>query len=153
MDMGSDNNQSELQGKTPVNGLSTVVHYKTQLPQLPVGHTDRSDILMSRLADSSSVIMLAPAGYGKTSVIAAALPLLSIDNDIIYYQCDRFDASPGLFISACEKQLGLRHISEETPELEAVVFLLEEIRRIARPVTIVIDDICKLNYGTSQELG
>jgi len=150
--MGSDNNQSELQGKTPASGLSTVVHYKTQLPQLPVGHTDRSDILMSRLADFSSVIMLAPAGYGKTSVIAAALPLLSIDNDIIYYQCDRFDASPRLFIAACEKQLGLGHITEETPELEAVVFLLEEIRRIARPVTIVIDDICKLTYGTSQEL-
>ena len=77
-----------------------VIAVKTTRPEAPASHIDRSDILMAALASSPVTMMLAPAGYGKTSVIASCVSLLEMDHTVVYYQCDRFDESPRLMVRA-----------------------------------------------------
>lgn len=147
------------------NGILSV---KTAVPPLPINHTDRSDILMRSLATCPVVMMLAPAGYGKSSVLSASVPLLAMEHDVVFYQCDRFDDSPALLIRALKGAL-LSGVSdggnppestesgtpkrERTPtDMEVIASLLEQIRRLSRRVVLILDDIHHLNYDASREV-
>ncbi len=80
-----------------------VIAVKTTRPEAPASHIDRSDILMAALASSPVVMLLAPAGYGKTSVISSSISLLQMDHTVVYYNCDRFFLSARVIVRACVK--------------------------------------------------
>ena len=119
----ASNNESDVEAR--------VIAVKTTRPEVPASHIDRSDILMAALASSPVAMLLAPAGYGKTSVISSSISLLQMDHTVVYYQCDRFDESSRLMVRACEKELGLTSsgVSSSLSDMEAVATLLEHVRQ------------------------
>lgn len=137
---------------------SVVLQNKMTPPRVTDTQLDRSDILVSALAECPVVMMMAPAGYGKTSVLASAAQVLASTQDVVWYQCDRYDTSPVLFLRACERALGLstgigtpQNNSASAPnELEAISRLLDGIRDRATPVVMILDDISHVRYSESQ---
>ena len=89
------------------NGLnqSGALLFKTRPPELSAGHLDRSDLILSALATKPVLLCLAPAGYGKTLALAAAADVIKLNRTLLWYQCDRLDTSPFLFIQACYSSL------------------------------------------------
>ncbi len=131
-----------------------VIAVKTTRPEAPASHIDRSDILMAALASSPVVMLLAPAGYGKTSVISSSISLLQMDHTVVYYQCDRFDESSRLMVRACEKELGLTAsgVSSSLSDMEAVATLLEHVRQQDTQYVFIIDNVEYLDFEESRAI-
>lgn len=136
-------------------GESTLL-VKTTPPVFAPRHIDRSDTLMCQLSKSPVVMMLAPAGYGKTSVIAAAIPTLETENRVVFYQCDQFDDTPGCLVAACAQSLGLTSVMDslrsDISDTEVVARLLEQIRLLEEPVVLILDNVEALNYDESRSI-
>ncbi|WP_353295361.1 LuxR C-terminal-related transcriptional regulator [Thalassolituus maritimus] len=129
---------------------------KTAPPAFAHRHIDRSDILMRELSSSPVVMMLAPAGYGKTSVISAALPALETEHRVVFYQCDQFDESPHWLVEACAQVLGFTSLTglsrSDVSDTEIVARLLEQIRLLEEPVALILDNIESLTYEESRSI-
>ncbi|MED5441171.1 MAG: AAA family ATPase, partial [Pseudomonadota bacterium] len=140
----ASNNESDVEAR--------VIAVKTTRPEVPASHIDRSDILMAALASSPVAMLLAPAGYGKTSVISSSISLLQMDHTVVYYQCDRFDESPRLMVRACEEKLGLaaQEVSSSLSDMEAVATLLEHVRQRNAQFVLIIDNVEYLDFEESR---
>jgi LuxR family maltose regulon positive regulatory protein len=119
--------------------------FKTRPPELSSGHLDRSDLILSALAKKSVLLCLAPAGYGKTLALAAAADVIKLNRTLLWYQCDRLDTSPSLFIQACYSSLGLEAPEKSGTSFEQLLHLLDVIKGSQRPLTIVMDNIESLS--------
>lgn len=137
METGLVSNSGLTQGVS----LSGALSFKTRLPELSATHLDRSDIILSALAQTPVVMCLAPAGYGKTLAIAAAAEVIKLNRTLVWYQCDRLDTSPILFIQACYLMLNMDPPKHEGTAFEQVLGLLDAIKIRQSPVTIVMDNI------------
>lgn len=120
---------------------SGVLLFKTRPPELSAGHLDRSDIILSALAKKPVLMCFAPAGYGKSLALAAAADVIKLSRTLLWYQCDRLDTSPLVFIQACYVSLGIPLPASDGTSFEQLLRLLDLIKAQSRPVTIVMDNI------------
>jgi ATP/maltotriose-dependent transcriptional regulator MalT/DNA-binding SARP family transcriptional activator len=96
-------------------------------------------------------IVRAPAGYGKTTLLAQWLAALPTDTRFVWYQITAYDADPGLFVRGLVAALGrafpraskeaaaLLAVSSPKRSREALALLLSKVPDRFR-VVIVLDD-------------
>lgn len=145
--------------------LNAWVERKGEHPKQSSADLDRSEILAVALAKAPIVWLTAPAGFGKTHMMASWVDKQSAEQSIIWFTLDHLDAPMAVLLEhllqAAEQQLmgtatdvlALLRQPDAAPYAEKILLLwLRDLAASERNIVIVIDDIHTLIDNSSWQL-
>ncbi|WP_300432898.1 LuxR C-terminal-related transcriptional regulator [uncultured Thalassolituus sp.] len=127
--------------------------HKLTVPVISSGYIDRSDRLLEKLSDSATVVITAPAGYGKTALMAASARFMAESRQVAWYQCDRFDGDAHMMIQGISAALTSFSPDAATANDEQqLLMMLDTIGNNGHACTLFIDDIEGLQSADSHDI-
>jgi len=145
-------------GRAGYEGIITmglVPRGKIEVPRLPAGFVSRAGLCadLEEGTDSAVGLVCAPAGYGKTLLLADWARAAAGAADVAWVEVDRDDDDPRRLWAAVTAALaacpsvpagsGLRAPRPWRPgaQPEFLAELLDDVARLPRPVRLVLDDV------------
>jgi len=134
-----------------------VTRARLQRPRLPLDLIDRPDLLsrLHRAVDVGVALVRAPAGYGKTTLLAgwlaagerdaAWLSLEARDDDLAAFARALVAAIQAVLPEAGKDALALLNVPEPASPTLLATALIDELGALSDPLVVVLDDYERVN--------
>lgn len=103
---------------------------------------------LARRFDLRVLLVVAPAGFGKTAALAQALAAARDDGSTtdVWVRCEPADGHPAHLVTAILRSAGFADRAADTPTAADVADAL--LQRAPRPVCLVLDDVHRIPDGS-----